>query len=312
MAANFSLPFPDGWFAVCYCDELAPGEVKPFRYFERELIAFRSDDGEAHILDAFCPHLGAHLGYGGTVCGSTIRCPFHHWEFDGSGSCVKIPYSKKIPPKARLGAWPSCERNGLVLVWHHGGGEPPPWEVPEVAEATAEDWVDIERHEWTIRSQVQEITENGVDSAHFQFVHGTLGRPASEVAFDGPLRHARHEVRMQTPRGEITGVIESRTFGLGLSTVRYSGISETMQVLSTTPIDARHVVHRKSFRQPQPKGTSNRGAAAALIRNIVKQIGEDIPIWEHKTYRERPVLCDGDGPIGKYRQWCRQFYTEKP
>ena len=36
---------------------------------------------------------------------------------------------------------------------------------------------------------------------------------------------------------------------------------------------------------------------------------QDIPIWNHKTYVEDPILCDGDGPIAKYRKWFSQFYA---
>jgi len=33
--------FPFGWFAVSYSDELAVGEVKPVRYFARDLVLWR-------------------------------------------------------------------------------------------------------------------------------------------------------------------------------------------------------------------------------------------------------------------------------
>jgi len=26
----------------------------------------------------------------------------------------------------------------------------------------------------------------------------------------------------------------------------------------------------------------------------------------------RPVLCDGDGPIGLFRRWAKQFYMSQP
>ena len=35
---------------------------------------------------------------------------------------------------------------------------------------------------------------------------------------------------------------------------------------------------------------------------------QDFPIWENKLYRERPLLCDADGPIHKFRRWAAQFY----
>ena len=38
--------------------------------------------------------------------------------------------------------------------------------------------------------------------------------------------------------------------------------------------------------------------------------GQDVEIWKDKVYREDPILCDGDGPIAKYRKWFSQFYDE--
>ncbi len=56
-------------------------------------MLFRAEDGAPHLLDAHCPHLGAHLAVGGKVEAECIRCPFHGWKFDGAdGTCVEIPY----------------------------------------------------------------------------------------------------------------------------------------------------------------------------------------------------------------------------
>ena len=114
--------YPKGWFTVCWSGELKPGEVQPLRYFGKDLVLFRTEAGEPKVLDAHCPHLGAHLGHGGVVDGENIRCPFHAWEFDGDGACAKIPYAEKIPPRAKLGCWPIVEKNGVVMVWHDPDG----------------------------------------------------------------------------------------------------------------------------------------------------------------------------------------------
>ena len=58
------LPMPWGWFHVLYSHELEVGESKPLFYFEQELVAFRTESGVAKVVDAYCPHMGAHLGYG--------------------------------------------------------------------------------------------------------------------------------------------------------------------------------------------------------------------------------------------------------
>jgi hypothetical protein len=43
---------------------------------------------------------------------------------------------------------------------------------------------------------------------------------------------------------------------------------------------------------------------------VIRELEQDIPIWENKIYVAPPVLCDGDGPIGIFRKWVKQFYTQ--
>jgi 3-ketosteroid 9alpha-monooxygenase subunit A len=86
-------PVPFGWFCVGYPEEFPTGEPKALFYFDRHLVAWRDESAELHVQDPFCPHLGAHLGHGGTVEGCEIVCPFHGWRFDAEGVNVDIPYS---------------------------------------------------------------------------------------------------------------------------------------------------------------------------------------------------------------------------
>src|SRR3990172_8811509 len=117
-------PFPNCWFQVAYTDELAAGAVVPLRYFGKDLVLFRGDDGVARVVDAFCPPRGPPLDSGSAVIENPIRCPFHFWRFDGEGRCVDVPYANKIPPLARLDGRHVCEKNGLIIVFHHIN--PPP------------------------------------------------------------------------------------------------------------------------------------------------------------------------------------------
>lgn len=308
MNSRFPHPHPAGWFAIGYSDELGIGDVQSLSALSRDLVAYRGDDGTVHVLDAYCPHLGAHLGVGGEVNGNCIRCPFHAWEFDGDGTCVEVPYGH-TPPNAAVDSWAVRERNGLMMIWYHPDGAPPSWEVPEIPEAVDPNWSDPQRFEWTVRTVPQEIAENASDSAHFRFVHGTANIPKTEAVFEGPFRHSNNPVSLNTPKGQVEGAVVSSAFGLGLVTVRYQGICETLQVGSVTPIDEETVVIRKSFTQQRVDGKNPEGGvAAAILRNVVTQLEQDIPIWEAKIYRERPLLSSGDGPIVPFRRWARQFY----
>jgi nitrite reductase/ring-hydroxylating ferredoxin subunit len=312
MSKRYPLPpFPNGWFQVAYSDELELGQVVPLRYFGKRLVMFRAEDGTPTAFDAYCPHMGADLGVGGRLEGGTLVCPFHAWRFDGRGHCVDIPYANKVPAKAQLNPWPVCERNGLIMVWHHAQGKPPEWEIPEVPEYGSDAWTDYERRRWKIRVHNQDMAENAVDRAHFEYVHGTMNVPESKVEADGPVLHAVSKAKMHTPQGDIDGTIDSTLSGFGFSTIRFGGIVDTLLLSSVTPIDGEYVDVRFSFSVKKlGDASATRGVGAALIQDIEKQMSEDIPIWENKGYIPRPILCDGDGPIGVFRRWCRQFYSD--
>jgi nitrite reductase/ring-hydroxylating ferredoxin subunit len=308
---RFPFPlFPNGWFQIAYGDELAIGQVEPIHYFGKDLVLFRGEDGEVHVFNAFCPHLGAHLGHGGCVEGTSIRCPFHGWRFDADGRCDDIPYAKRIPPAAALDAWHVRESNGIILVFHHADGAAPDYEIPEIEEFGSEQWTRCNRLRWKVRSANQEMGENAVDRAHFRFVHGTLEVPASMTEFDGPILRMRQNAPMKTPKGIVDGQIESTSYGFGLGVTRFSGIAETVLIGCTTPIDGHYVDVRFSFSVKKAEApNASAGSGKALIADIEKQMNEDIPIWENKAYLPRPVLCEEDGPIGRYRKWSAQFYS---
>jgi phenylpropionate dioxygenase-like ring-hydroxylating dioxygenase large terminal subunit len=313
MKRHYPFPaFPNGWFQVAYSDELQPGGVMPLSYFGRDLVLFRAADGKASVLDAYCPHLGAHLGYGGKVEGDSIQCPFHAWRFDGCGGCTSVPYAKKIPPKAKMRAWPVREVNGLILVWYHADEDAAPsFEIPTLAEVGNEEWTPYERRRWTIRTRHQEMAENAVDSAHFHYLHGTSNMPSSRAEAEGPILHVFSTTGMSTPRGGVDGSVESTSYGFGYSTVRFRGIVETLLVSSMTAIDDEHIDVRFNFTiKKLPDKDVTQGVGKAFIREVSRQLEQDIPIWEHKVYFDHPVLCDGDGPIGLFRKWCRQFYSQ--
>jgi phenylpropionate dioxygenase-like ring-hydroxylating dioxygenase large terminal subunit len=312
MKSRYYTPaIPNGWFQVAYSDELATGQVVPLEYFGSKLVLFRTESGEAKVLDAFCPHLGAHLGYGGKVEGDCIRCPFHAWRFDTEGRCTEIPYAQKIPPKAKIRAWHVHEFAGLIMVWHHAAGLEPQWSLPEVPEYGNAEWTDYERRRWTIRTRNQEMAENSVDSAHFRFVHGTSNMPTSQAEVRDHVLRVFSNADTESARGTVAGSVESLSHGFGFGTVRFKGLVETLLVSSVTPIDGEHVDVRFSFAVKRFGGADvTRGVGAAFIKEVARQLEQDIPIWENKTQWERPLLCDGDGPIGLFRKWARQFYTQ--
>lgn len=326
-AGGIPLPMPFGWFHVLYSSELADGESKPLNYFDQELVAFRTESGAAKVLDAYCPHMGAHLGYGirdhagggAQVVGESIVCPFHGWQYNGDGRCTHIPYAKNLPPKVAreeevIPSWHVREINQSILVWYHPEGVGPLFEPELVAEAALDNdqWGELKIHSWDISTHMQEIGENAVDSVHFQYVHGTNNIPEMQkMEFSGHTRYGMLKTLQPTPKGVVEGAIENRNIGPGLAFVRFTGLCDTLLIANLTPVSAQHTRAMYAFRQKKVNGNSPVGGIGdAIIANVCQQMEEDIIIWSRKKYFEKPMLCDGDGPFGKFRKWYSQFLVQ--
>ena len=302
--------FARGWFVVALSTELGPEAVRPLRYFGRDLVAYRGADGQVRVLDAHCPHLGAHLGIGGRVVGDQIECPFHAWRFDGTGQCAAIPYAQKIPPKARVGTWPVLERNGIVFVFHARGGGPPEYEIPVLAEYGDPAWLPWSTKCLTVRTQPREIVENVADKAHFPPVHRTEVE-VFENSFD-EIRAVQHTIGVAHPvgGGEDRFDLTATYYGPAYQITVMDGVLSSRLLLAHTPIDAEslHLRFGVMLRHVGGNPARTEKFAAGYISNLQRGFEEDIALWENKKWRDRPVLCDGDGPIGKLRRWYRTFY----
>jgi len=310
MSDRFPFPIPTGWFCVAWSHDLEVGQVLPLKYFGTDLVLFRTEDGVAHLLDAFCPHLGAHLGHGGVVDGDGIVCPFHAWKFDGAGTCTRIPYAKNTPKQAKLKPWSLVEKNNMILAWHSASEAPPQWVVPDVDECNDDAWSEFTYREWTVGSCNQETGENAVDSAHFCYLHGTQEVPPTKSKIiNKHLMHTQSQTLMTTKMGSVEGNIDVQMFGFGFTLTRFTGLVETLLVSSNTPIDEENCHLRFSFTVKKFGGREiTGGIGKAFVKEIARQLEQDIPVWENKIYLPRPVICDGDGPIGLYRNWAKGLY----
>ncbi|MFQ5503169.1 MAG: Rieske 2Fe-2S domain-containing protein [Planctomycetota bacterium] len=299
--------YPNGWFRVAFSDDIAPGELKRLEYFGKELVVFRCQGGTARVFDAYCPHMGAHLGFGGEVVGESIRCPFHHWEFDGEGKCNKIPYAERIPPRAVIGTYPVVEKNGVVFVWHDRSHGSPTFEIPEVPEIGNPAWTRPEIAHWEIRASWLDMNENCVDQAHFKYVHGTLSIPPTQARTEGHIHRAESHFSMTVPGGEGDATLVTLDHGPGFQIVRISGLIDTILMNTATPIDEKRTDVRFCYSVKVEGDTRKTHLAEAVIKDLKQQFENDLPIWENKAYHKAPVLCEGDGPVSNYRKWYSQF-----
>ncbi len=323
---DYAMPMPLGWFQVAWSDDLPAGTAKPLQYFGRHMVAWRDDAGEAHVWDAFCPHLGAHLGIRSVVRGNTLTCALHRWVFDADGSCADVPYSDRVNQQANVRTYPGVERNGLVMVWYHPTDEPPAWDVPSLSEFGADtEFSEVFRRHYRLGCHWQEVAETQVDAAHIQAhlieyqIALNGGRPLDRAMppqvdsydLDGPVARIRITQGFPTPQGDVSGRIDTDVHGPGFAATWFTGLVDTLLIGCAVPVDAGSCEVRYSFvvrKQGDAASTSSLGEA--FINEIHERTAEDVEIWENKAYLARPALIAGDGPIMKYRRWCEQFYAE--
>jgi len=323
-------PFPEGWFLVCYSHQLPAGRLFTKMFLGQEIVAFRDAEGRAAVLDATCPHLGAHMGKGGRVVQGTVECPFHKFRFDGHGACTFVPGAKP-PKRARSRSWPVQEVNGFVLAYHDTQGRDPTWFVPEV---DMDGWSELAHHAYDIKGHPQETTENGVDAAHLVTIHGyedvRVVRPA-EV--QGP--HLSSTLRMRrASRGPLRKLnlgfevdFDVHVWGLGYSMVdirtEQVGLRVRLWTFSTPRDGERidlHIALRVQYLdrperllpglQLVPKKLLRRGVLEMSLLAYKNDIEQDFLVWENKRFLAHPQLARNDGPIGLYRRYCRQFYPD--
>jgi nitrite reductase/ring-hydroxylating ferredoxin subunit len=297
---RYPFPVPDGWFVVAEAVDLGPGDVRALHYFDRDLVLYRTTDGTPRVMDAHCPHLGAHLAVGGRVEDGCLRCPFHGWLFEGAdGTCVEIPYGDvaRIPPKAHTRAYPTLERNHMIWAWYHARGGEPFYDVPEVPEFHDDDWSPVVVRDFEIQVAAQDMAENNVDFSHFRYVHGTEGIPEDTFVTDGTYKRAEG----------ADGAFVREGFGLGLGVLRVRDYVTFLS--STTPIDAGSVHVRWVFTSPRSLGD---GAVVHAADSFCAGVSQDIPIWENKVYRDPPVITKTEKLILEHRRWSQQFYSDWP
>ena len=313
-------PYPDGWYAVAYADELPRGAVVVRPFMGQEIVLFRTASGAVCGVEPYCPHLGAHLGHGGRVEGESLRCPFHGFCFDRSGACVATSYGKR-PPKARLGVFHVREQSGLVLAHSDATSAAPGWEVPPL-DMTG--WTPLTRRQWTLRGHPQETTENSVDVGHLAVVHGY--RNVTELApleTKGPYLTVRYAMDRPVvpllPALRVEFTIHAHGLGYSLVEVQAPALGlETRQFVLVTPLDEHRVTMRIALcmralpgryaAAALTRGPASRALSAIAMAAFAHDVQQDFAIWSHKRHVSPPVLAEGDGPIGAYRRWTKQFY----
>jgi phenylpropionate dioxygenase-like ring-hydroxylating dioxygenase large terminal subunit len=315
---------PSGWFRIALSAELGRDQVSVFRLNGREVVAFRSARNGVAVFDPHCPHMGAHLGYGGRVVEGALRCPFHGLRFDARGSCVGTEYPGDPEVKLSVRSWPVVEQLGCIFVYD-GPEDPPRWQLPAYETAG---WTDPITKVLRLKGHVQDVAENSVDFGHFAAVHGYTDLEDPIVRIEGPHLYSKFGFARRNPLfpwSDVQSTFDTVVHGLGLSVtdLRSPKLGIHYRVaLTATQLDESTMsfgigvsaelpppfVPKELRWLPLPWNAAIKAQIRLIHRFIVADVLQDKEIWEHRIPVDNPGLIPGDGPIAKFRRWVRQFY----
>lgn len=315
--------FPRGWFMVAAAEE-ATTTPKAVRFFGQDMVLYRGESGRVVLMDAYCPHMGTHLGKNATsfviqdkthVEGDNITCPYHAWRFGPDGKCNRIPYfDGPIPASAKIRTWRAEERYGCIFTWHDPEGGDPNFDIPAIPEWDDPSWVRWKiDHLGQIKCHSIELLDNMADVAHLGPTHGA------------PCKYFRNEITDHVVRqyqggshrslGEGGAMLETDTWytGPGILLSRYVN-SNSLMLITHTPVDDGTVQAWTALLMQGQNAVATEADVAmarAYQEAATAAFAQDFEIWSNKAPCFTPLQIPTDGPFGRVRAWYRQFYNPR-
>lgn len=268
------------WLPVAMSTELVAGTPKRVRLLGEDFVAFRGDDGVVGVLDEACPHRGASLVLARSE-GCALRCLYHGWKVDRSGSIVEMPSEPEgssFADKVRMPAYPVHEAAGLV--WTYLGAPVPAPPPPDFAFAHVPDSWRVNTKFRTDCNWVQSL-EGAIDTAHSNYLHSTDITPGDPAA-------ASRWLSRQTARPSDDGrpriITEDTPYGF-----RYGALRRPL-----VGADVNHYVRITHFVAP---------FTAIIPLGDLQNVQIFLPIDDYHTYQYNVKFGFTEPPADRLREF---------
>ena len=315
--------FPDAvavpaWHLVARSPELRQGRTLARSLLGNEVALFRTETGTAHALAAHCSHAGTHLAHG-KVVGERLRCPMHHWEYDGAGICRQIPARHGIPERACQRPYLLAERLGGLFLYHSPANQEPDSLLPGFSVPDEELCVG---HGRTVRLRCPwyAVAANAYDMRHLLTVHdrALVELPEVETLPGRRLRlryvsrvtgHGLTDTTMRLLAGNRIRVVITCWSGTALVVEANLGRARSALLLGLLPTEwGTEVKPVFAVRRGGPPGWN--ALRVALARWLYFGfLSRDVRLMDGMRFRPRLVLPE-DAVLREFVEWARSLGAE--
>ena len=156
------------WYVAATSTELGDAPLGR-RLLGRDIVLWRSDNGQAVALDDRCAHRGFPLSDGRSD-GDHLVCGYHGCTYGPDGRCVRVPTQDHVPPGMRVRAYPILEQSPFIWIWlgppaAASSSRPP--RTPWLSDASWSTFTDS----WLVQANYLMLHEHYLDFSYAPVLH---------------------------------------------------------------------------------------------------------------------------------------------
>jgi len=304
------------WYPICLTAELGAENIVGRDFLGGRVIAFRDASGEASVTSAFCAHLGVDLQCGKMIDG-LVRCPYHHFHYDGAGRAVRIGNGEAPPSSARLFRYPTVEKYGLVFAFN--GTEPhfdvPSFSLPDHAIAfhAFKTPLHFKVDPWVIIAQTPDLN-------HTQFLHGPEFAPQFEIPPMTFTEHSGHYSVDQDLYFDASGVfkeLHATVYGTNIVQLEtiindmWTGGTASLVSLGPNSCEAYGINAVKKADVPGQSPEACQRVLDGLKAMNMQIMAEDQSVYQNIRFVQGALL-EVDRELARYFDYLRRYPRANP
>lgn len=311
------------WVFVDFTSQLQNGCLKSITLMNRKLVLWRTQSGKISLIDAYCTHMGTHLG-SSKVRGELIECIFHKRCFTAQGECEGNGKSTR--------SYPLSLHKDMIFAWI--GETPPSWNLPPLFTGFPQQprtkWRIFKYRRFNFNFHSKGMAENGVDSSHFKIYHNFCKsyEPVNIISvtphcFISQLKFLGYPMLSKL---KIAHEIEFISENYGPCTLVINlTIKLTKENLYfkffyiSTPVEGNntnYILAMAILDEPHKKNSFLRKIFEYVYFSFIFMCQtrefrrESIEVWETKSFLAQPDFTQQEQAMQIFHDWYSQFYLK--